>query len=327
MEQELVSRQGLAFEAIPAAGIHGVGWRSLPGNLLRLLQGTWQARRLIKDFNPDAMFFTGGFIGVPAALAGVSRPMVTFVPDLEPALAQRLISRLARRICVPVEAARQYQRQPAKVRVTGYPTRLAGYTRSKAEARTRLGLQADGRVLLVLGGSRGARSINDAVWATLERLLQLAEVVHVIGDRDWPIFEPRLASLSTNQRPRYHAFPYLHEEMADALQAADLVLSRAGASSLGEYPLFSLPSVLVPYPHAWRYQQVNAAYLQESGAAVVLADERLDEDLMELLSTLLLQPDRLQAMGQAAGGLAQPDAARRIADELIAAAGGLGAAS
>ncbi len=101
--------------------------------------------------------------------------------------------------------------------------------------------------------------------ANLPALVEMAQIVHITGELDWPNVEAKMKELTKAQSARYHAFPYLHEEMGAALAAADLALSRAGASTLGEYPLFGLPAILVPYPHAWRYQKVNADYLVRHG--------------------------------------------------------------
>jgi UDP-N-acetylglucosamine:LPS N-acetylglucosamine transferase len=128
------------------------------------------------------------------------------------------------------------------------------------------------------------------------------------------------AQLPADSAARYHAMPYLHE-MGAALAAADLVVSRAGASSLGEYPLFGLPAVLVPYPHAWRYQKVNADYLTRRGAAIILEDRRLTEDLMPTLSVLVDNPNKLKAMRAAMFQLSHPRAAEKIASALIELAG------
>jgi UDP-N-acetylglucosamine--N-acetylmuramyl-(pentapeptide) pyrophosphoryl-undecaprenol N-acetylglucosamine transferase len=119
---------------------------------------------------------------------------------------------------------------------------------------------------------------------------------------------------------RYHAMPYLHE-MGAALAAADLVISRAGASSLGEFPLYGLPAILVPYPHAWRYQKVNADYLTRRGAAIMLEDHALDSELMDTLNVLMENPNKLKAMRAAMFELSHPRAADKIASALIELAG------
>jgi UDP-N-acetylglucosamine--N-acetylmuramyl-(pentapeptide) pyrophosphoryl-undecaprenol N-acetylglucosamine transferase len=140
-------------------------------------------------------------------------------------------------------------------------------------------------------------------------------VIHLTGQLDFPRAVDTRDDLAEPLQPRYFPVAYLHEEMAAAYAAADLAICRAGASILGELPLFGLPAVLVPYPHAWRYQQVNADYLARRSAAVVLSDERLP-DLVPTVLALLSDPGRLAAMSTAARRQASPEAARRLADLL-----------
>ena len=167
-------------------------------------------------------------------------------------------------------------------------------------------------MLLVSGGSKGARSINRAVLANLTRLLPQAQVVHLTGQLDWPEVEAAARSLPPELAPAYHAMPYLHE-MGAALAAADLVISRAGASTLGEYPQFALPAILVPYPYAWRYQKVNASYLARQNAAVIVEDSALPEQLLPTVLGLLADETRLEGMRRAMAALARPQAADDLA--------------
>jgi len=204
---------------------------------------------------------------------------------------------------------------------TGYPVRADFLKWDRPSARKTLGLHEDKPVLLVTGGSRGARSINQAVLECLPSLLELAQVIHISGQLDWPTVEAAANSQSGTNRRDYHAFPYLHEEMGAALAASDLVVSRAGASSLGEYPLLGLPAVLVPYPHAWRYQKVNADYLAIRGAAVLLEDSRLKEELFNVVQSILTDSAKREAMRVSMSALTRPQAARQIAQQLIELAG------
>ncbi len=317
MEATLVSRSRIAFESIPAAGVHGVGLRALPGNLVRLARGIPAAGRIVRRFQPQALLLTGGFVGIPVALAARRVPRVVYVPDIEPGQALRWVSRGAAVVAVTAEEARRFYRRGTRVVVPGYPVRPEFKRLDRVEARRRLGLIGTNPVLLVFGGSRGARSINRAVWHHLEELLPRAQVVHVTGERDWPELHEATRSVPASLASAYHPFAYLHDEMAWAMAAADLAVSRAGASVLGEFPMAGVPAVLVPYPHAWRYQKVNADYLVRQGAAVSLPDAMLESDLAPTVLGLLADPDRLRRMREASGALARPGAAAAIAAEIV----------
>jgi UDP-N-acetylglucosamine--N-acetylmuramyl-(pentapeptide) pyrophosphoryl-undecaprenol N-acetylglucosamine transferase len=167
-----------------------------------------------------------------------------------------------------------------------------------------------------MGGSSGARSINNAVVKIAGKLIEHYQVIHLTGHLDWDTLRYQTDGLG----PRYQAFPYLHE-IGAALAAADLVVSRAGASVLGEYAHFGLPAILVPYPYAWQYQKVNADYLVERGAAVLLEDEKLDQELYSTVVSLLEDSERLAKMSQTMAALAQPAAAEKIAELLLEMAG------
>jgi len=324
MEADLVKREGVPFEAIPAAGVHGVGGRALPGNLNKLAQGFRAARRILGRFRPDVLLFTGGYVAVPMALAahfplkGLPRPhKLVYVPDIEPGLALKLLVRLADVVAVTVEDSKNFLPRRSTMVVTGYPVRAGLKRMERSEACQSFGLDPELPVFLVLGGSKGARSINRALLAVLPQLLAEMQVIHLSGQLDWQEVEQARQSLSPEQVMRYRAFPYLHEEMGAALSAADLALSRAGASSLGELPLFGLPAILVPYPYAWRYQHVNAEYLVQRGAAVMLKDADLPVEFFQLVKSLISDEIRRQGMRQAMLALARPDAARMIARILV----------
>ncbi len=320
MESELVQRAGVAYEAIPAAGLHGVGLRALPGNLLQLGRGVRAAGRILRRFRPDVLFFTGGYVAGPFALLGRKIPTALYVPDIEPGLALKALARFADRIAVTAEDSQAYFPGRKGVVVTGYPVRPDLGEWTPASARQALGLQAERFTLLVTGGSKGARSINRALLAALPELLPEMQILHLSGRLDWPEVQAAQAGLADRVGAElasgYHAYPYLHAEMSAALASADLVVSRAGASSLGEYPNLGLPAILVPYPYAWRYQRVNAHYLEQRGAALMLPDEQLPAQLAERVLALRRAPAQLEAMRQAARQMARPEAAQAIAQLL-----------
>jgi UDP-N-acetylglucosamine--N-acetylmuramyl-(pentapeptide) pyrophosphoryl-undecaprenol N-acetylglucosamine transferase len=211
------------------------------------------------------------------------------------------------------------------VTVTGYPVREDLNAWTPETARTHFHLDNQEPVLLVFGGSKGARSINQAVAAQLSQLLGIAQVIHITGQLDWNEVETSQAHLPQELKDRYLAFPYLHEDMGAALACADLSISRAGASSLGELPLFGIPAILVPYPYSWRYQKVNADYLVRQNAAVLLEDSAIKDRLFPTVQELFDHPSRLQSMARAMRAQARPQAASQIADLLkeLATPGGL----
>jgi UDP-N-acetylglucosamine--N-acetylmuramyl-(pentapeptide) pyrophosphoryl-undecaprenol N-acetylglucosamine transferase len=317
MEAGLVTRQNIPFRAIPAAGLHGVGLRSLPGNLVKLLRGTSASARILREFNPDVLLFTGGYLAAPMAFAGRRIPTLLYVPDIEPGMALKGLANFADVIAVTAEGSRKFFAAGKNVVVTGYPTRGDLKKLERSTALKQMGLSNDLPVLLIVGGSKGARLINQAVAHALPELLTKMQVIHLTGELDWPEMEKTTKTMPSALKKHYHPFPYLHEEMAAAFSSADVVLSRAGASTLGELPYYGLPAILVPYPFAWRYQKVNADYLAEKGAAVVVENAALEERLLPTLSSILDDKTRLHAMQKAMTSLAQPDAAKKIASLLI----------
>jgi undecaprenyldiphospho-muramoylpentapeptide beta-N-acetylglucosaminyltransferase len=316
MESDLVSRAGVPFKSIPAAGVHGTGLRAIWG-FWQLARGYFAARKLIQEFKPDVLFFTGGYVAIPTGLAGRKIPIVLCLPDIEPALALRTLARFAAKIAVPVEESRDYFAKDKDVEVVGYPTRLDLKPLPRNEAARVFDLDPGKPTLLVTGGSLGARSINRAVLAVLPELLSRMQVIHLTGELTWPEVQAGRENLPAELAKNYRPYSFLHEEMSAAFSAADLVVSRAGASILGELPAFSLPAILVPYPHAWRYQKVNAEYLSDRGAALVVRDEELNEKLLPaVLSLMPPNSDKAAQMRSAMQSLAAPKAAERVADIL-----------
>lgn len=322
MEQQLVERAGLEIELIPAGGLRGKNPVAALQGMWALLKGYRRSRQILRRFQPDALFVTGGYVCVPVALAArqAGIPGLIYLPDIEPGLAIKFLSRFVDRVAVTTKETVQFFK-PGQAVVTGYPVRddlLVDSTQeAKADARRQLGLEEHWPVMLVFGGSRGARSINRALTNKIERYLAVSQVVHVSGrlDADW--VAARRAELAPEQQDRYHVAAYLHEEMPLALLAADLVISRAGASALGEFPAVGLPSVLVPYPYAGTHQALNADYLARQQAAVVIDDADLEQALHRVTVDLLTDEKRRQLMSRACRRLAKPDAAAHLAREIL----------
>jgi UDP-N-acetylglucosamine--N-acetylmuramyl-(pentapeptide) pyrophosphoryl-undecaprenol N-acetylglucosamine transferase len=349
-ERPLVEESGMAFaryDEVRSGPLHGVPLLKRLDSILQLMRGTLQAFALLLRRRPAALLLTGGWVGLPVALAAfvLRVPSLIFVPDIEPGLTICALSPFASKIAISVPDSATYFR-PGRTVVTGYPLRGDVLLATRDDAHAYFETDPARKTLLVFGGSRGARSINNALLDILPQLLARADlqIIHVTGTLDWEEIEERLRNLTPqpplrvrrggDERseagvrsgspyiPYYRPFPYLHREMGLAFAAADLVVSRAGASILGEFPFFGLPSILVPYPFAWRYQKVNADYLAARGAAIVLNDDDMTRDLLGTIMSLLESPARLAEMSAAARALGQPDGARRAAEQLLGLAKG-----
>jgi UDP-N-acetylglucosamine--N-acetylmuramyl-(pentapeptide) pyrophosphoryl-undecaprenol N-acetylglucosamine transferase len=289
----------------------------MAGNAVKLGRGTIQARTALRGFAPQVVLSTGGYASFPVALAARSRkiPLAVYLPDLYPGWAVRSIARLAQRVAVTAEES--LDRLPnGKGVLTGYPVREEFWQANRVDGRQRLGLDSEEKVLFVTGASQGAHSINLAVAGHLRGLLALCKVVHLCGNADETWLIGLRDELPQELRDRYHLFAYMHDEIPWAMAAADLALCRSGASVLGELPAVALPAILVPYPYAGGHQRVNARYLADNGAAVILEDRDLGS-MLPLVGQLLHDVARLRSMSDAARRLARPDAADRIARLLL----------
>jgi UDP-N-acetylglucosamine--N-acetylmuramyl-(pentapeptide) pyrophosphoryl-undecaprenol N-acetylglucosamine transferase len=321
MEEILVPRAGLHLDSISGGAIVGVPLYVKMMNTIKLAWSVGKTIHLMRRFKPDVVFMTGGFVAVPVTLAAwlLRLPIAIYLPDVEPGAALKLGIRFARKVACTTAGSEAYV-PASKMVVTGYPVRpelRAATQMSQVDALAQFGLEPGRPTLLVFGGSRGARSINQALTSCLPQLLAEVQVIHISGTLSWSEVSAAAKRLPTALRSFYRPFAYLHEEMGAAFRAANLVVARAGASMLGESPAFGLPAVLVPYPHAWRYQDVNASYLTERGAATCLADNRLGEALLPTVLALLRDEAKLARMRAAALALDIPDAATNLAQLIL----------
>jgi UDP-N-acetylmuramate--alanine ligase len=288
---------------------------------MRSVSGTATALRLLRSLKPDAVLGAGGYVAGPVGLAAVMQriPLVLSEADSHLGLSNRMLAPFARRVCLafPIEG-----REGSRYVVTGRPVPRAVVEADRAAARERLGIAANARCVLVFGGSQGARSINLCALDAFAKPADTAEVnvIHVSGRRDHPELERRLEQLG---RPaHYRLLEWVEGTLGDVLAASDVVVARAGGSVF-EIAAAGRPAVLVPYPHATAdHQAQNARWFEQAGAALVLPDGELDaQRLRAAVTELLANGERLARMSASARELARPDAAARVADELLSAAG------
>lgn len=305
-EERLVPEAGFALVTVPVRGLdRDTPWTNLALPYL-LPAAVARGLAVINRFRPDVVLGMGGYAMFPALAAARLRrvPYVLHEKDVRPGLATRLFAGAAAAVCVTLAASKDRVRA-RRVVLTGVPLR------SGFERRTP---RAPARRLLVMGGSQGARRINETVWAALDGLLdRFDEVVHVTGAQG----ESRLSGLS---REGYRGIPFT-DGVAGLMAGADLVLCRAGIGTLGELTAVGLPAVLVPGTFGGAHQEQNAAAVVAAGAAVAIPDGELGPE--RLLAELdALGPERLRAMAAASAGLGRPDAAQavlRVVREVAAA--------
>lgn len=344
-EASLAPAAGLDFIAAPAKGYD----RSRPLTLLTssflILRSALALRRHFKEWRPDVVVGFGGYVAIPVGLAARFQrkqiPIVVHEQNSVPGMTNRFLARRARVIAITYpQSALLFRAQRAKhdppgshpnIVVTGDPVRPEVLAGDGRRGRRRLKIKVKELVLLVFGGSRGARHLNEATIRVLPELLERYPQLHVIhasGPGEHEQVRSAIEELTSHGGPeakaikaRYHLFPYL-DDIADILAAADLAVTRAGATSIAEVTALGLPVLLVPYPHATDdHQTGNARDLVAAGGALALPDAELDDAVfMATLDELLSDAERRDTMAKAARRFGRPDAALLLADCVEAAA-------
>jgi UDP-N-acetylglucosamine--N-acetylmuramyl-(pentapeptide) pyrophosphoryl-undecaprenol N-acetylglucosamine transferase len=291
---------------------------------LRLALSVPQAAAMLAAERPAAIFTTGGYVAVPVLMAAapLGIPIVLWDGNVVPGRAVRATARLADAIAVsfPATCAALSSAAPGRpCYLTGTPIRDTREVDREA-ARVRMGIPDGVRVLLVFGGSQAVRRFNSAVAEALPRLVERVAVIHVTGDDGYAAALTGREALAPDRRPYYRPHPFLRDDMLAALAAADLVVGRAGSSTLAEVSALGLPIVVVPYPHAAGHQRANARALVEAGAARLIDDEAFDAEALLEAATLLDDPVRHLEMATAARALGRPAAADAVAELVLAAA-------
>jgi UDP-N-acetylglucosamine--N-acetylmuramyl-(pentapeptide) pyrophosphoryl-undecaprenol N-acetylglucosamine transferase len=281
-----------------------------------------QAAAILARDRPAAIFTTGGYVAIPTLLAAapLGIPVLLWDGNVVPGRSVRVTARLADAIAVSFEAtcaALGASGRPCFV--TGTPIRDTRAIDREA-ARTRLGIANGDRVLLIFGGSQAVRRFNAAVAEALPALVERVHVIHVTGDDGYAAALAGRERLPETRRARYDPHPFLREEMLPALASADLVVGRAGSSTLAEVTALGLPMVVVPYPHAAGHQRANARVLADAGAARLVEDEAFDAQALLDAAAILDSPDAHIRMSAAARELGRPAAADVVAELVLALA-------
>jgi len=306
-------RSDFRFEKLPSVGMPKLLSPAIFAFLSRFNASLAPCRRIFAEFKPDAVLGMGGFTSTPPILAGKLRRVPTFIHESNaiPGKANKINARLSTRVLLGFSECRRFFPQ-AKCEVTGTPIRSSLMKRVPREKALDLfGLKPDRLTVLVMGGSQGARGINEAVRQAVPHLSAgRFQFVHLTG----PQGEQEMRETYAKASIPAHVAPFCHE-MEAAYSAADLVIARSGAASLAEISHFGLPGVLIPYPYAAEnHQHFNAEIFARAGAATLLKEaDATGETLSAVIRNLTGDAGQLQTMAGRCRSLAPDDAAERVA--------------
>jgi len=329
MERGAADEAGVAYHAIKTGKLRRYFSLETAVDAGRLPVGAIQARRLLRAFRPAVVLSTGGFVSVPTVVAarGIA-PVLTHEQTTIVGLATRINLQFANVLALSYDRTRdRIKGGRCRVVVTGNPVRSSLATGDPAAGLARFGFSPDFPLVYVTGGARGASPLNQRIEAMLPDLLTTCQILHQAGPSSVHGDAERLRALRDrfpgSLKPRYHVVEFVRDELADVYAAASLVVARAGAGTVAELAFLGKPSLLIPLPLSGGGEQdVNARMLADAGAAQVLPQSEARPDRLRAeIDGLLANPERLRAMSERAASLAHPDAAARLADELLVLAG------
>lgn len=321
VESRLVPAAGVKFVPFEATGFD----RSRPWTLLtgvaRIAASTRKAARWFKEIDPDAVVGFGGYVSIPVARAaeGHGIPVILHEQNSVMGMANRYLAAKADAVCLTYAVAGDAIENKDKIHLTGNPVRESIFGATRSEGRAALDIPQDARMLLIFGGSLGARHINEAIISLKDDLLAREDlhILHATGPKELDRVVEQL-DLTEEEKTRYHVVGYI-DGMADALAAADAVVSRAGATSLAEISARCVPAILVPFPFATAdHQTTNARAYVDSGAAWMIADEDIDDvRFKDMVCTLIDDEAERSKMTEAAKGLGTQHATANLANVVL----------
>ena len=323
LEADIIPKENIPFTTVDIQGFK----RSLsPANFVRAglaAVGVAKAMNVVRKFKPDAVVGTGGYVCGPVLMAASMLGIPTLIQEqnVVPGITNKILSRFVTRIAAGTPEAAQHF-PTGKVTVTGNPIRKEVMQGTRLEGASAFGFDPDKKIVLISGGSRGARSINNAMVDVLAAAARQHDVqyLHVTGKLDYEDIITRLAQkgVDLENTPHIKVEPYLYN-MPQAMAMADLVVYRAGATGLAELTARGIPAILIPYPYAAEnHQEHNARALEAAGAARVILNRDLKSDILQgTIQELLADREKLKNMAAASQALGRPQAAADIADLVI----------
>jgi UDP-N-acetylglucosamine--N-acetylmuramyl-(pentapeptide) pyrophosphoryl-undecaprenol N-acetylglucosamine transferase len=325
-ETEIVPAAGIPFISVESRKLRRLASPSTLAVLWSLVKGYRQASQFIKEFGPSVVISTGGYVAAAAGLAAANRniPLITQACDAVPGRTNLWLGKRARRICVWFEETKKYFPAGRAV-VTGVPLRDGMVSNvSPAGARAALGLEPERLTLLVMGGSQGARRLNELTVGMPTYLKADLQILHQTGPRNIDDVKAALSAVNVERIP-YHVRPYLSgDEVPMAYRAADLLICRCGISTLAEITANRIPALMVPLPTAYAdHQTANAREVERAGGGILLPEASLrSEELARQVDRLAADSEARGRMSEAGAKLGRPHAAEEIARLAIALGNG-----
>ncbi|SDT38729.1 UDP-N-acetylglucosamine-N-acetylmuramylpentapeptide N-acetylglucosamine transferase [Paenibacillaceae bacterium GAS479] len=326
LEGRIVPEAGLRFEAVEITGFRRKLSMDNLRTVMRFFQGVRRSKELLKEFKPDAVVGTGGYVCGPVVYAAAKLGIPTLVHEqnVVPGLTNKFLARYADSVAVSFESSMPHFGKAKRTIYAGNPCASPVVKASRSKGYASLGLPEGSRIVLVVGGSRGAKAINDSMieMAPSAASSRSTYFIFVTGEsyfeRTSDLIKERVSGVNNH----LHVLPYVHN-MPEVLAASTLVVGRAGASSLAEFTALGLPSILIPSPNVTNnHQEANARSLMDAGAAeMVLESELSGALLMERIDTILQDSGRLQRMKEASRKLGMPSSASILTGELRRLAG------
>jgi UDP-N-acetylglucosamine--N-acetylmuramyl-(pentapeptide) pyrophosphoryl-undecaprenol N-acetylglucosamine transferase len=328
IEADTARTEGIDFAEIPTGKLRRYLDLKTIRDAVNIPRGVFAARRIVREFRPDVVFSTGGFVSVPTVFAARRRaPILTHEQTTILGLANKINLRSAYVLALSFDdTTARVGSTKAKVVVTGNPVRSELSAGSAERGRVRFSFSPELPIVFVTGGARGASPLNQRVKAILPQLLECSQVIHQTGpasaNDDFAELSALKQSLPAELSARYVLTEFVRNEIADVYAMADLVVSRAGAGTIAELSALGKPAIMIPLPLSGGGEQiVNARALADHGAGVMMMqDDATPERLLQEIGDLLRSPDKRATLATAAASLGRSDSAARLADELLALA-------
>ena len=321
LESRIVPAHGIDFEPVEITGFRRKLSLDNVKTVMRFLRGVRRSKQLLREFKPDVVVGTGGYVCGPVVYAAAKLGIPTLIHEQNaiPGLTNQFLTRYADCVAVSFKESLTQFNRSKRVVYTGNPCASHVVTASRDKGCASLGLPPDSRIVLMVGGSRGAKAMNDAMvdMAPLVKRLPGVHFVFVTGESYYEATMDRMKKVLPLLSNYIHVLPYLHN-MPEVLAASTLVVSRSGASSLAELTALGLPSILIPSPNVTNnHQEANARTLMNAGASEMILERQLNGGMLfERISAILGSRERLAKMGTAALTLGMPQSAAMIAAEL-----------